>query len=481
MGRTHVLCTAAARLAQRPRPLAAVQSAGRTRAQKARIMPALVIPFLLAALAGIEWQESLDAALEKARAEHKVVFVAVNMDGERANDTLANVVYQDKDIIRLAGLTVNLLASKETHAGGERECPRFGGVPCAVHQAVDKQVRKRVVKEAGNGWVIAPQHVFLDASGAVILSVPYAVTKSELTWCFLTAIAAVDPEWKTRGGRAPRRLILKGVIDPGSGGAGESLNREQALALLEEAKTTSRDNVHLLFLRLITADEPEAVAFAKIQFGSRWMRHEGSQTLAECIRAVGEVSPPSYYEVLVPLAKDGEPLVRAEVAVALEQLGSAKALKDVLEAYKKEKEMAVAKEWLRAAGALGAEDDKARKTVLKAAQDVRPKELLLRKNALLAAGSLEMDDEIADLLAQALGDAFADVRRAAACSAAISREPRFVPALEAARDAEADEAVKKTLEVALAVLSGSGSLKDLGAQVSEVGEDTIPRQRLFGG
>ncbi|MBI4878713.1 MAG: HEAT repeat domain-containing protein [Planctomycetes bacterium] len=443
-------------------------------------MPALLIPFLLAALAGIAWQESLDAALEKARAENKVVFVAVNMDGERANDTLANTVYKDKDIVKLAGLTANLLASKETHAGGERECPRFGGVSCAVHQAVDKQVRKRVVKEAANGWVIAPQHVFLDASGAVILSVPYAVTKSELTWCFLMAIGSVDPEFKTRGGRAPKRLILKGVIDPGAGDAG-SLNREQALQLLEEAKTTSRDNVHLLFLRLITADEPEAIAFAKIQFGSRWMRRDGSQTLAECIRAVGEASPPSYYEVILPLAKDGEPKIRAEAAVALEQLGSPKALKEVLEAYKKEKEAAVAKEWLRAAGALGAEDDKARKTVLKAARDDGPKEVLLRKNALIAAGSLQMDDEIEDLLSQALGDASGGVRRAAACAAAISREPRFVAALEAARDAEADDAVKKTFEVALAVLSGSGAQKDLGAQVAEVGEDEIPRQRLFGG
>ncbi|MDP6384773.1 MAG: hypothetical protein QGI93_01120, partial [Planctomycetota bacterium] len=74
---------------------------------------------------GIEWQASYELALTKAKAENKVVFVAVNMDGERANERMVREVYRDKVITKLAGETINLVSSNNTHGSG-KTCSRFG-------------------------------------------------------------------------------------------------------------------------------------------------------------------------------------------------------------------------------------------------------------------------------------------------------------------------------------------------------------------
>ena len=64
----------------------------------------------------IEWKTSLGASLREAGASQRVVFLAVNMDGERANDRMVKEVYKDKAIQALAERTINLVASNDTHA-----------------------------------------------------------------------------------------------------------------------------------------------------------------------------------------------------------------------------------------------------------------------------------------------------------------------------------------------------------------------------
>ncbi len=433
---------------------------------------------LLACLAsGIEWSHSYDEAIARAKEQSKVVFIAINMDGERANDTIAAKVYSDKAIVDLTHATVNLIASNDEHKGGTKSCPRFAGIPCSAHVAVDVEIRGTVVKSTAAGWVIAPQHVFLRPTGEVILSVPYTVDASELTWCFLEAQRAVDPSFKTRGGRAPKRLVVGSVFDPGGGDESGVMSRERALELLEEAKRTSHDEMSNLFYRLITADEPEARAFAKTQFGAKWMTYYGNDTLAKSVRAVGETSPASYWEVILQQTKDGDPKIRREVAVAMEQLAAPESLKDVTGAYKKEKEVSVQKEWIRALGTVGPSSSAARKELMKVAQSEKAKNLLLRKNAILALGSLDLDEALAAALEGWLGDENPEVRRAAACAMAISRDPRFLGSLQARTG---DVEARTTIDVAIAALKGEGKLKDLGTEVAAVGEDEVPRQRIFG-
>src|SRR5262245_44664465 len=95
-----------------------------------------LVPVALAARAldaEIAWETSLDKALESAKSSHRVVFLAVNMDNEGANDRLAKNVYTDKEIVQLSTSTVNAVASAATHPGGDKSCPRFHGLLCDQH------------------------------------------------------------------------------------------------------------------------------------------------------------------------------------------------------------------------------------------------------------------------------------------------------------------------------------------------------------
>jgi len=158
-------------------------------------MSTLAIALLSSIVArDIEWQTSLEACLARAPAESKVVFLAVNMDGEPANERMAEGVYRDKTIVRLSERTLNAVASASPHPDWERPCPRFRGIACADHRLVDMQARERILEADGAGRVVAPQHVFLAPDGSVIFSVPYEITALELEWCLAKAILTVDPD-----------------------------------------------------------------------------------------------------------------------------------------------------------------------------------------------------------------------------------------------------------------------------------------------
>ena len=186
--------------------------------------------------ADIQWSPSLDAALEAAAAEEQVIFIAVNMDGERANDQMAKKVYKDRKIKDLAEGTVNLIASADRHRKSGK-CPRFGCESCEQHRFVDISVREEILKPSATGAVIAPQHVFCAPDGSVLLSVPYEVSVSELEWCFHEAVAilgGVEPSARKHPGRRPRRLIVGDV--PQLGGGSGPVTREEALELIVTLK-----------------------------------------------------------------------------------------------------------------------------------------------------------------------------------------------------------------------------------------------------
>jgi hypothetical protein len=131
-----------------------------------------------AGLGEIPWEPTYEGALSRAAAEGLVTFVAVNMDGERANDRMAEEVYGDKRIRELAAVTVDLVASSFTHGKGDGACPRFGTVTCEQHRRVDVEVRGKVLKPDKQGFVVAPQHVWLDPKGQVLLSASRAKSSS---------------------------------------------------------------------------------------------------------------------------------------------------------------------------------------------------------------------------------------------------------------------------------------------------------------
>ncbi|MEE2941271.1 MAG: hypothetical protein VX460_12855, partial [Planctomycetota bacterium] len=206
---------------------------------------------------GIQGEGSFDLALERADAEGRVVFIAVNMDGEAANERAVKSVYTDRALAALTEHTVNVVASADRHSRSGA-CKRFGCSSCDVHQEVDMEVRERILKPDATGAVIAPQHVFLSAAGDVLLSVPYEVSAKELAWCFGEAFdrAGVTgaPDIPA-GARRPRRLIIGDVASLGRRNRAP-LTREEVVQLIARLrKGTERSDRTSMIQHLATADE----------------------------------------------------------------------------------------------------------------------------------------------------------------------------------------------------------------------------------
>jgi len=430
-----------------------------------------------AAAPAIAWAASLAAAKERAEAEQKPLFIAINMDGERANDTLADEVYRDKAIVALAATTVNVVASTGQH--GKAECPRFGAVTCAQHQDVEVKVRHGVLNVT-SGPVVAPQHVFLHPDGKVLLSVPYEVRAGELEWCFHEAWRRVDPAYSGKpSARAqkPGRLVIEGVA---ASSEAAPVTRARALELIKELRKGTGQHHELLY-ELARADEPEARDELR-QFLRQGPQMGADGTIGRdwrppLLRWLGDVGPASSAELIVDFVGSGEVQLRHEAIVALEQLAAPEALGELMQQLRKEKEPRVRAALLRAIGACGAKDSKARGALVKAAKD---KDAGLRRAALLALGWLEPHEQSDGALAAGFAAADPSERAAAALGMALSRAPRWIAVLEPVAGAPATPAeLQATAALCLEVLRGAPYAR-LAAELTRVADDGVARGRHFG-
>lgn len=435
----------------------------------------------------IVWQKDVESALTQAREQKKIVFLAVNMDGERACDRLADKVYGDKSLAALASQSLNLIASPNEHVGGDKPCPRFGSLRCAEHQKIDMWARKNALKPDAGGYVIAPQHVFLDPQGKVILSVPYEVSAAELEWCWITALHTLDPQSKAApasGTRAPRRLILGGVWDPASTPSGTPATRSEALGLIKEMKKGLESDRRIEMLRrVLSSDEPECIDYVRSELRSGGTAGSGGNggaygdQRARVLRSIGALSPPSYWELVSEFAVGGQNDLRLEAAVALEQLAAPASLKRVQTAFAKEDHREIKKEWIRALAAVGSSDAATRKEILKLAQT--EKDELLRLNAIVALGSLAPGDDVTTVLKTVLEKGASSERAAAACALALTRDPQWLSVLESNSGAEPDANVSKARSAAARSLR-SGGLLAIREVLAQVAQDKLERERWFG-
>ena len=435
------------------------------------MLPALFTAALLATVpAQIHWESSYPDTLARAEREGKVVFLAVNMDGERANDRLAEETYADPTLAALSASTLNLVASVSSH--GDKTCKRFPGTTCDAHQDVEKAVRGNLLQADVGGYVVAPQHVFLSPQGEVLLSVPYQVSAAELEWCFVTALLEVDPDCGVKASRAarpPRRLILRGVHEPKAGADAPPLSLDAARELVGEIKKGQHrgGDFEGAIRRLMRVDEKEVVEFVEDLLegkigakGAKIGSGDGAQRRrAELIHEVGVHSPRRYWEAIAGFAKSNTDVVRAETAVALEQLGAPDSLKVVKSALSKEKDPATRALWLRALASVGAEDKSARKAVFKAAR--KEKDARARANAVIAVGSLAPGEDRDELLTELLEGGAGPHSAAAACAMAMTRDRAWIAALEGIPEGKG-ESFEKAREAALRVLR-EGSLAPLAA------------------
>lgn len=444
--------------------------------QSARVLA--LVSFAAIAHADITWEVTFEAAMARAAAENRVVFLAVNMDGERANDVLAEDTYGEKSIGLLAGSTVNIVASQFDHGSGRKPCSRFGSITCEQHRRVEADARKTVLKAGADGRVVAPQHLFLTPKGDVILSVPYAIGRGELEWCFVTAIRKLVPESTIAmpsGARAPGRLIMEGVV---SGEAAiRPLDEAELEAVLRELKRgfgalSSQTGFH----RLLVTDDPDAVKYARTELTTGYYS-QMAETLKRTVRRIGSSSPPAFWEAMAPLLESKSEDVRSEAAVALEQLAAKDSLRAIKGALAREKSAFVRKNLVRALGTAGAGNAGVRKRLLKIARS--PKEPLARTSALIGLGAHAGDRSALEVLEAALESGSAEERQAVALGLAFARRVERREMLVAAAGREQDAEVKAVLARALSVLDGK-NLDVLAADFRDVAHDRIPRGRFFG-
>lgn len=447
--------------------------------------------------AGVVWIESYESAFTAAQARDTIVFLAVNMDGESANDEAAKKLYNDKLILPLTTETVNMVASRFEHSDSGT-CPRFGSNPCSDHQKVDIKARAQVLKPGPSGSVIAPHHVFLDKNGVVLLSVAYKVSAKELAWCFRAAQKKAYPEGDfpaIKGARAPSRLVMDGVVNMGDSGV-RPLTEEEMEATIKRIRNTKRFDQRVEDLySLIATDHPDAVEIVArdlkqsdvaAAFGGRGGAEAGGEDGAnrllggrtKLIHRIGVFSPPSYWEAVVSQLEDQEAVIRQETAVALEQLAHEDAVKALKNALKKEEDPNVRRCLVRALGTCGRENASARKQLTTFAKS--KKDEALRRNALFALGGQVDQKSVTKILAGILEDGTPQQKQSVVLGIAFARNESLLPLLETlkANSESLDPSTLDALTAAEAVLAGE-SLQTIKDKCWELLGDQVERQKYF--
>jgi HEAT repeat protein len=445
-------------------------------------MHVLLHPLLVTCLAfappraAVSWHATLDAALADAAARNVPLVVAVNMDGERANDEAVKTLYRDPRIVELLGHCAPLFVSTGNHAP-MGPCPRAGGpVTCEEHRAAEKAVRAAYLKRSADGGYVAPEHLFVAPDGKILLSVPYQVNAAELEWCLVTAIRRLDPGYSfppRAGARAPKRLVLDGVAATGMEDDGPP-DRKELESLLAEVRSAPLHQVDpAKIVRLLRSPDKKAIDFATATLGSKLATRD--DRLTAMLRTIGRVSPPEYHAVVAPFVTDERDDVRAEALVALEQLANVKSLPSLMKAWKKEGAAAVRRELIRAIASCGRADAAASKLVLELAAG--DDDQGLRTAALL--GTVHLEDRPkarAAAIAATTAAGSRSLRYAAAHALAVTRELENGPPLQAAAETETDLELRAAFAAAIRVFEGRPA-SDLDGFLEAFCAERIPRER----
>ena len=125
----------------------------------------------------IPWQRSWKDALAVMKESGKPILVCVNMDGEIASEHYAGVRYREADVAAAYAPYITVIASVYRHTprdwdehGRRVECPRFGGVTCGEHIAMEVELYEKFF----DGTRVAPRHIMIEDDGAETYDLYYA-------------------------------------------------------------------------------------------------------------------------------------------------------------------------------------------------------------------------------------------------------------------------------------------------------------------
>ncbi len=269
----------------------------------------------------VPWQRTWADALRVAQETERPILVCVNMDGEIASEHYAGIRYREVESAKLLEPFVCVIASVYRHAPRDHDaqgqrvpCPRFGGVTCGEHIAMESLLYERFF----DGKRIAPRHILVELDGRETYDVYYS-------WDTATVFTAWRKGAENRPPPKPRAGDLPLVERSASADGQDRLELERAYlrgsrevrrALLEATLTLrDLDQTDLLRLAIFGLDVDLARLARKALAQSRT---EGAiELIAEVLKSPLEAGERA--ELLAAAARLAEAYPQARTLVAVHQ------------------------------------------------------------------------------------------------------------------------------------------------------------------
>jgi hypothetical protein len=168
--------------------------------------------------ADVPWRRSVQAAAEEAKKTGLPVFLAMSMDGEKANDWMASHHFHDPEIVRAAREVVPLMSNafgeggigESDHREKDGKCTRYGAIPCFAHQQVELLARGAVMQTRMVFEV--PRHFATTPSGEKIFERVFYLSERDLLRLIIRALRVAAPEAAVRVARERLAPILEDLL-----------------------------------------------------------------------------------------------------------------------------------------------------------------------------------------------------------------------------------------------------------------------------
>jgi len=291
-------------------------------------------------------ERSFAAACARATAEQRPILVMVLNDSEPACRRMVEQVYVDPKVTEALAGFVLLVSNPDGHQPEPLErdgatlpggCPKYDGLLCAEHQAVERELHDRIADATGS--VIVPQHLLFRGDGTLLLRRPYAMKVPGFLEFLASAKqlagAAAAPGFAGRSAAVEK--LAKAVL-----AAKDEPARETAMKALASDASPEREQAFLEILSKLKTAEQRAT----------------------CVRALGRSEFQAWAPTVALLLEEKERRVRGSAVVTLEEQRAGAVVESLLDLWPAEKDPEIRKDLLRALGPCGNGSDAARAIVM---------------------------------------------------------------------------------------------------------------------
>ena len=179
----------------------------------------------------VHWQRSLADAEAMAKQHGRPLLVVLGMDGESASDRVWHENYRDPAFVASTRRCVCVVGSVFRHnaadhdAQGRRiDCPRFPGITCGEHIALEPQLFD---KHLADGERVAPRHALVRSDGSKAFDLSLCFDITDVDRALADAVRGIEPwsppggdDWgalasrRDAAGRAAFEAAIAGIRDP---------------------------------------------------------------------------------------------------------------------------------------------------------------------------------------------------------------------------------------------------------------------------